>query len=240
MQLIWMPKLLKSDCHHEAKPSNRPCTKTSLRQVVIGRKVWFGKKLFSVTVEFPVEYANGLPKRNWLPTLVMKTLPKLWSWESGKLLTWRTKSEIIPTCLVNSSVLQFFDLIIIEPGYLLCQGLEQYLVLTEDEEVQEEENLMSEMFSCRDSGSDSDSGSSTSDASAKKKKKKSKSGKSGKRTPDKKKKKKKNTKSKNKSKKGQKPEEKDPEKQKIEENEKLSRKAIYMIYNMLISCHHYF
>ncbi|CAK9079139.1 unnamed protein product [Durusdinium trenchii] len=36
-------------------------------------------------------------------------------------------------------------------------GLEQYLVLVEDEEVQEDENLMTDMFKCKDEGSASES-----------------------------------------------------------------------------------
>lgn len=64
-------------------------------------------------------------------------------------------------------------------------GLKQYLVLTEDSEVQEEENLVTDMFKMRDSaaGSESESeesnsnSSSSSDKKRKKKKDKKKKGK---------------------------------------------------------------
>ena len=54
-------------------------------------------------------------------------------------------------------------------------GLEQYLVLTEDEEVQEEENLMTDMFRCKDGGSnDGSTSSDETDSSSQPNKKKRK------------------------------------------------------------------
>ena len=63
-------------------------------------------------------------------------------------------------------------------------ALEQYLILTEDEEIAEDEDLMTDMFQCRDSGgqddsssdegSDSNSNDSSTSSDDKKKKKKKK------------------------------------------------------------------
>ena len=103
-------------------------------------------------------------------------------------------------------------------------------MLTEDEEVQEEENLMTDMFRCRDAGSNGDSTSSddetNSSTSEPKKKKKKTTGKKGKKSKASKKKSKKQKKSK-KSKKSKKDEDEseDPEKALITDLEKKIRKA---------------
>ena len=112
-------------------------------------------------------------------------------------------------------------------------GLEQYLVLTEDEEVQEEENLMTDMFRCKDAGS-SDEGTSSdeSESSSKPKKKNTKknTGK-GKKSKGSKKKTKKQKKSKKPKKtKTDEDESEDPEKALIADLEKKIRKAIRGIY----------
>ena len=72
-------------------------------------------------------------------------------------------------------------------------GLKQYLILVEDEEVQEEEDLVTDLFRTQDAGSKSDSSSSSESESSEKKKKKKKKGaknKKGKNSANKKKKKK--------------------------------------------------
>ena len=108
-------------------------------------------------------------------------------------------------------------------------GLEQYLVLTEDEEVQEEENLMTDMFRCKDGGSNDGSTSSdeTDSSSQPNKKKKKTTGKKGKKSKASKKKTTKKQKKSKKSKKTKKNDDdsEDPEKAKIADLEKKIRKA---------------
>ena len=109
--------------------------------------------------------------------------------------------------------------------YMFCivlPGLEQFLVLTEDEEVQEEENLMTDMFKCQDAAS-SASDDSESSSTPKKKKVKGKGSKGGKKKGKNQKKSKKNKK-KNKKKKSS-SESDDPEKKQLAEAEKATRKA---------------
>ena len=107
--------------------------------------------------------------------------------------------------------------------------LEQYLILTEDEEIAEDEDLMTDMFQCRESGGQDDSStdegsdskstdSTSSDDKKKKKKKKGKSKSKGKNAKSKKSKK-------NKKKKGKKSESEDEETKKIREMEKKAQKA---------------
>lgn len=111
-------------------------------------------------------------------------------------------------------------------------------MLTEDEEIQEEENTMSEMFKMKDSGSEdaSSSSESSSESSSKKKKKKQK-GKATKKGKGSKNKKKKSKKKSKKNKGSDHDGEKDEETKKLQDAQKKAKKAILHIY--ILFCFHW-